>query len=117
MSSFETLTKEEFVTEVAVLVEQGASFGIESVDAGSVMLGLFDCQLQIDLDMGVDGEIVIFKPFANMEVRLDFDIIDEINRVDDNTYSLEFNNGMSNVEISFVTPKPVKKNSINVTFE
>ena len=117
MHDLETLTKEKFAAEVAALMEQGASFGIESVDAGSVMLGLFDCQLQIDLDMGVDGEIVIFKPFANMEVRLDFDIIDEINRVDDNTYSLEFNNGMSNVEISFVTPKLVKKNSINITFE
>lgn len=92
-----TLTKEDFAAELTALSANGHTFNIESVDSGSVFFSLFGCKVEFDFDL--DGEIVIYKPYADMEIRLSFDIIDEIIKEEEGNYYISFDCGLSDVTI------------------
>lgn len=96
----ESISNEQFTEEILALGEE-ATIDIESCDSGTVYFALFGCKVNVSLEDGIDGEITFFKPYANMEVRFDFDIIDEIIK-EDNTYTLTFNNELSNLDITIV---------------
>ena len=96
------LTKEQFVEELTALNESKNTFNVESEDSGSVYLSLYGCDVETTLEDGICGEITIFKPYAEMEVKLDFDIVDVITKEDDGSYRLEMDNGMSDVVIRVV---------------
>lgn len=93
------MTKEQFLKELAALEEDKNKFNVESEDSGSIYLSLYECQVEATLEDGICGEIVMFKPYAEMEVRLDFDIIDAITKEEDGSYRLEMDNGMSDIVI------------------
>lgn len=93
------LTREQFVKEVAALSEDANKFNVESEDTGSVYLSLYGCKIETTVEDGICGEITMFKPHTEMEVRIDFDVIDVITKEDDGSYRLEMNNGMSDVVI------------------
>ena len=93
------ITREQFVEELAALEDGKNNFNVESEDSGSVYLALYGCKIETTLEEGVCGEISIFKPYTQMEVILDFNIIDEITKEDDGSYRLEMSNGMSDVVI------------------
>lgn len=93
------LTREQFVTELASLGEDKNKFNVESEDSGSIYLSLYGCKIEITLEEGIYGEIVMFKPYTEMEVRFDFDIIDSITKEEDGSYRLEMDNGMSDIII------------------
>lgn len=93
------LTKEQFSEELMALEDGKNNFNVESEDSGSVYLGLYECRLETTLEEGICGELVMFKPYTNMEVRIDFDIIDTITKEDDGLYRLEMSNGMSDIAI------------------
>lgn len=94
------LTREQFVKELAELGE-GKTFNVQSDDSGSVYLALYGCKVGASLEEGIEGEITIFKPYAEMDATIDFAIVDTITK-EENGYRLEFNNGMSDVVISVV---------------
>lgn len=94
------LSREQFVKELAELGE-GKTFNVQSDDSGSVHLALYGCKIETSLEEGINGEITIFKPYATMDVAIDFAIVDTITKEDDG-YRLEFNNGMPDVVISVV---------------
>ncbi len=85
------LTREQFTEELAALEEDKNQFNVESEDSGSIYLSLYGCKIETTLEDGICGEVVMFKPYTEMEVRLDFDIIDAITREDDGSYRLEMN--------------------------
>jgi len=93
------LTKEQFAMELAALGEDKNQFNVESEDSGSIYLSLYGCKVETTLEDGICGEIVMFKPYTEMEVRLDFDIIDTIAKEEDGSYRLEMDNGMPDVAI------------------
>lgn len=93
------MTREQFVTELASLGEDKNKFNVESKDSGSIYLSLYGCKIETTLENGICGEIVMFKPYAEMEVRLDFDIIDAITKEEGGLYRLEMDNGMSDIVI------------------
>ncbi len=94
------LTREQFTKELAALEEDRNQFNVESEDSGSIYLSLYGCKIETTLEDGICGEIVMFKPYTEMEVRLDFDIIDAITKEDDGSYRLEMNYyGMPDVVI------------------
>lgn len=93
------MTKEQFTKELAALEEDENKFNVESEDSGSIYLSLYGCKLETTLEDGICGEIVMFKPYTEMEVRLDFDIIDAITKEEDGSYRLEMDNGMPDVVI------------------
>lgn len=93
-----TLTKEDFAAEITALAANEHTFNIESVDSGSVFFSLFGCRVDFDFDLG-DGEIVIYKPYTDMEIRLSFEIIDEIIKEEDGSYYISFDCGLSDVTI------------------
>ncbi len=93
------LTREQFVKELAALEENKNKFNVESEDSGLIYLSLYGCKLETTLEDGICGEIVMFKPYTEMEVRLDFDIIAEITREEDGSYRLEMDNGIPDVVI------------------
>ena len=95
------LTKEQLIEEIRELSAKARVFNVSSSDIGNVNLYLQGCTLKVNAEDGVDGEITIFKPHANMEVTIDFDIVDEITK-QDNTYTLSFVNGLSNVDIEVI---------------
>ena len=90
------ITREEFKNELAALHEAGTKFDVNSIDGGSIFFSMKECCITAD-----ENEIALFKPHTLMEVDIDFDIIDTIYK-EETTYTLEFNNGMSDVEISAV---------------
>ena len=94
------LTREQFVKEITT-VSEARVFNVQSDDSGSVYLALYGCKVGASLEEGIEGEITIFKPYAEMDVTIDFAIVDTITK-EDNNYRLEFNNGMSDVVISVV---------------
>lgn len=93
------MTREQFIEELASLGEDKNKFNAKSEDSGSVYLSLYGCKIETALEEGICGEITIFKPHAEMEVRLDFDIIDSITKEEDGSYRLEMDNGMSDIII------------------
>lgn len=93
------LTREQFAKELAALGENKNNFNVESEDSGSVYLSLYGCKVETTLEDGICGEFVMFKPYTEMEVRLDFDIIDAITKEEDGSYRLEMGNGMSDIVI------------------
>ncbi len=82
------LTREQFTEELAALEEDKNKFNVESEDSGSIYLSLYGCKIETTLEDGICGEIVMFKPYTEMEVRLDFDIIDAITKEEDGSYRL-----------------------------
>ena len=94
------MTKEQFINEIKELNE-GTTFNISSSDIGNVTLYLRGCLIKASLEDGVDGELTIFKTYTDMEVSIDFDIVDEITKLD-NIYTLSFRNGLSDVDIEVV---------------
>ncbi len=93
------LTREQFAEELATLGENKNQFNVESEDSGSIYFSLYGCKIETTLEDGICGEIVMFKPYTEMEVRLDFDIIDAITKEEDSSYRLEMNNGMPDIVI------------------
>jgi len=93
------MTREQFVKELAALGEDKNSFNVESEDSGSIYLSLYGCKIENTLEDGICGELVMFKPYTEMEVRLDFDIIYAITRENDGSYRLEMDNGMPDIVI------------------
>ncbi len=93
------MTREQFAEELAALGEDKNNFDVESEDSGSIYLSLYGCKVEATLEDGICGEIVMFKPYTEMEVRLDFDIITAITKEEDGSYRLEMDNGMTDVVI------------------
>lgn len=93
------MTRELFKKEIEEITDNGKVFIVESEDSGSVYLSMYQSHVYVEMEDGVNGEITIFKPYSNMESRLDFDIIDTITKEDDGTYTVEFNNGMTDLAI------------------
>ncbi len=79
--------------------ENKNKFNVESEDSGSVYLSLYGCKIETTLEDGICGEIVMFKPYTEMEVRFDFDIIAAITKEEDGSYRLEMDNGMPDIVI------------------
>ena len=94
------MTKEQFINEIKELNE-GTTFNISSSDIGNVTLYLRGCLIKASLEDGVDGELTIFKTYTDMEVSIDFDIVDYITK-QDNIYTLSFRNGLTDVDIEVV---------------
>ena len=94
------LTREQFVKEITTMSESRV-FNVQSEDSRSVYFALYGCKIEISLEEGIKGEITIFKPYATMDVTIDFAIVNTITK-EENGYRLEFNNGMSDVVISVV---------------
>lgn len=93
------ITREQFVQEINELSAKETRFNVSSSDIGNVTFYLRGCLISANLEEGVNGEITMFKP--DMEVTLDFDIVDEITK-QDKTYTLSFVNGLSDVDIAIV---------------
>lgn len=95
------LTKEQFKQEIEALVAQDRHFNVESDDA-PVRLIMYGCVIEVDFDCGIDGVMTVHKPNTGMEVELDFSVIDTIEKEDEGSYRLTFNNGMSDAVIDIV---------------
>ena len=93
------MTREQFKKEIEEINTKGSTYSVESMDSGSVALFMYQCAVIVNLEDGMEGEITIFKSYTNMETRLDFDIIDTIAKENDGTYTIEFNNGMTDLII------------------
>lgn len=94
------MTREQFVEEINGLKE-GTTFNVSSSDICSVTFYMQGCSITANLEEGVSGEVTIFKPHTDMEVTIDFDIVDEITK-QDNIYTLSFVNGLSDVDIKVI---------------
>lgn len=88
------LTLEQFKTDLSAISAAGAKFDVQSVDSGNIYFSMKGCSIEF-----YESEIAIFKPNASMEVDIDFGMIDAIYKAE-NTYTLEFINGMADLEIS-----------------
>lgn len=95
------LTREQFIEEITELSEKARVFNISSSDTGNVNLYMQGCMIKANAEEGINGEINIYKPYANMEITIDFNIVDEITK-QDKTYTLSFSNGLSDVDIDVV---------------
>lgn len=95
------LTREQFVKEITELSAKETTFNVSSSDIGNVNLYLQGCVIKASEEDGVNGEITIYKPYANMEVTIDLDIVDEITK-EGSIYTLSFSNGLSDVDIEGV---------------
>lgn len=94
------LTREQFAKELAELGEK--CFNVQSEDCGAVNLVLCGCKVGISLEDGVEGEINIFKPHTEMDVTIDFCIVDTIKKDNSDSYHLEFIDTMPDIVISYV---------------
>lgn len=94
------MTREQFVKELSALEEKKIRFVVESEDSGSVFIAFYGCEIKTSLDDGIGGEIIMIKPHTEMEVRIDFDIVDAITKEGVGSYRLEMNNGMSDIVIT-----------------
>jgi len=94
------LTREQFIKEITDLSAE-TTFNVSSSDIGNVTFYLCGCLITADAEEGVNGEITMFKPYTDMEVIIDFDIVDEITK-QDNIYTLSFVNGLSDVDIEVI---------------
>lgn len=97
------ITREQFTQEIEELNSKKTTYNFESQDSGSVYFAMGGCSISVNLEDGIDGEITVFKPYAQMEVSIDFSIVDSIYKENDEYY-LEFSNGMADVII-----KPLQK--------
>lgn len=95
------ITKEQLIEEIRELSAKARVFNVSSSDIGNVNLYLQGCTIKASAEDGVDGELTIFKAHTNMEVTIDFSIVEEITK-QDNTYTLSFVNGLSDVDIEVV---------------
>ena len=95
------ITREEFEKELKMLEEIGKNFNVRSVDCGSINVFISECCVEIRND-GIFDEIVIHKPHANLEITLEWEGIDMICKSTHTsyTYTLEFNNGIPDIEIT-----------------
>lgn len=75
---------------------------MESEDTGSVYLSLYGCNISVTVEEVVCGEITIYKPHTEMEVSIDFDLVDGIKEDEDGAIHLELNNGLADVVIRVV---------------
>lgn len=89
------ITKEELATYLSSLAHSDNRFMVESEDSGVVFFSMNECRLNVQTDCGVDGELSIFKDGS--EIDLDFDIIFAITTESEDSFRVEFNNGMSDV--------------------
>lgn len=96
------ITKKVFIEELMKLVETDIRFNVESEDSGNAYFSLGGCSVNCNLDDGLDGEIVFFKPNVDMSITFDFSIVDYIIKIDEKTYCMEFNTNISNVIITIV---------------
>lgn len=90
------LTREKFIKEIADLNKKETAFDVNSIDSGGLGLSMNKCKVEIN-----DNEIVIHKAYTFMEATIDFDIVESI-RKEESTYTIEFNNGLADVEIEIV---------------
>lgn len=97
------LTREQFAEKINSLNEKGATFNIESTDSGSIYLSLYGCNISVNLEEVVCGEITMYKPHTEMEVTIDLDLVNWIEEDEDGSIRLELNSGLSDVVI-----KPVE---------
>lgn len=95
------MTREQFVEEITQLSAKETTFNVSSSDSGNVNLYLRECVIKASADEGIKGEVIIYKPYANMEVTIDFAIVNEIT-MQDNIYTLSFKNGLSDVDIEII---------------
>lgn len=95
------MTKEHFIKEINELSAKGTKFNVSSSDTGNVNLFLQGCSIKANAEEGIDGECVIYKPQTDMEVTIDFNIVDMITK-QNNTYTFSFRNGLVDVDIAIV---------------
>lgn len=95
------ITREQFIKEITELSAKGRHFNVSSSDIGNITLYLQGCVIKANAEEGINGEIILYKPYTNMEVTIDFNIVDEITK-QDNIYTLSFSNGLSDVDIEVI---------------
>ena len=93
------LTREQFSEKINSLNKKGKTFNVESTDTGSVYLFLNGCNISVKLEEVVCGEITMYKPHTEMEVTIDFDLVDWLEENEDGSVRLELNSGLSDVVI------------------
>lgn len=93
------ITREQFSEKINSLTQKGATFNVESADTGSVYLFLNGCNISVKLEECVCGEITMYKPHTEMEVTIDFDLVDWIEEDEDGAIQLELNSGLADVVI------------------
>lgn len=94
------ITREQFSEKINSLTQKGTTFNVESEDTGSIYLSLYGCNISINLEECVCGEITImYKPHTEMEVTIDFDLVDWIEESEDGDIRLELNSGLADVVI------------------
>ncbi len=95
------LTRGQFIEEISELSARDIDFNVSSSDSGTVNLYLRECVIRLNESDGINGEIIMYKPNADMEVTIDFAIVEEITK-QDNTYTLSFTNGLADVDIEVI---------------
>lgn len=95
------LTRGQFIEEITQLSAKETTFNVSSSDSGNVNLYLRECVIKASADEGINGEIIMYKSNADMEVTIDFAIVEEITK-QDNTYTLSFTNGLADVDIEVI---------------
>lgn len=89
------LTKEQFILELEMMNLETTRFNVSSIDSYGLSVSLYECKIEFG-----EYEITFFKPYAIMQVDIEFDSIDAIIKEDD-CYCLEFNSGkVADIEIS-----------------
>lgn len=97
------LTKQQFVEKINSLNANKATFNVESADTGSVYVSLYGCNISVTLEDGICGEISMYKPNTEMDISIDFDLVDWIEEdEEEKTIRLELNNGLSDIVIGAV---------------
>ena len=92
------LTREQFAEKINSLNEK-TTFNVESTDTGSVYLFLNGCNISVKLEECVCGEITMYKPHTEMEVTIDFELVNWVEEDEDGSIRLELNSGLSDVVI------------------
>ena len=93
------LTREQFIEKICSYNEKETSFMVESADTGTIYLCLSGCVISFDIESGVDGEITMYKPQTDMEVTIDFAMIERFIENDDGVFCLEMGSGLSDIVI------------------
>ena len=84
------ITRNQLINELC-----GKSINASSIDCGNINLSCYGATINYNADM---DELSIMKPGTLMEVGICLDIVDSITK-DGDTYTLEFDNGLADVEI------------------
>lgn len=93
------LTREQFMKEIAELNERETKYNVESADTGSIYINFYGCNIDVRLEDGIEGEIVMFKPYTQMEATIDFDMINVITKGDD-FFLIEMSRGLPDIVVS-----------------